>query len=145
MTTTTIILIIIVGLVAGMLGSMVGIGGGIVVVPALIAMTALIPGMNPKMATGTSLAMLLPPIGLAGVWQYYRNGQVNVTVALLLCAGFVFGAYFGGQIANRMDKDSVKKFFALFLLAISIKFLFFDKPAKKDLPASESTTAPAKK
>ena len=132
MSTTTIILLILVGLMAGMLGSMVGIGGGIVVVPALIAMSPLIPGMNPKMATGTSLAMLLPPIGLLGVWEYYKKGQVDLKVALLLCAGFIFGAFFGGKIASNMDKDAVKKFFAIFLLLISLKFLFFDKPSGKN-------------
>jgi uncharacterized membrane protein YfcA len=142
MTSATLLLIILIGFAAGTLGSMIGIGGGIVVVPALLAMSPLIPGMNPKMATGTSLAMLLPPIGLAGVWQYYKNGQVDIKVALLLCAGFVVGAYFGGMIANRMDKDSMKKFFAIFLLLISIKFLFFDKPAKKETAPAE-TSQPA--
>lgn len=131
MSVTTIILIIIVGLAAGILGSMVGIGGGIVVVPALLAMSGLIPGMNPKMATGTSLAMLLPPIGILGVMQYYKNGQVDLKVAALLCAGFIIGAYFGGRIANSIDKDALKKFFAIFLLLISLKFLFLDKPSAK--------------
>lgn len=132
MSTTTLLLLIIIGLLAGMLGSMVGIGGGIVVVPALLAMTPLIPGMNPKMATGTSLAMLLPPIGILGVWQYYKSGQVDLKVAGLLCIGFIAGAYFGGLFATKMDKDAVKKFFAVFLLLISLKFLFLDKPSKKD-------------
>jgi uncharacterized membrane protein YfcA len=130
MTVSTIILLLIVGFAAGMLGSMVGIGGGIVVVPALLAMAVLIPGMNPKMATGTSLAMLLPPIGILGVWQYYKAGQVNLTVAGILCLGFVFGGFFGAKVAVNMDKDTVKKFFAIFLLLISIKFLFFDKSEK---------------
>ena len=141
MSTTTIILIIIIGFAAGILGSLVGIGGGIVVVPALLAMTALIPGMNPKMATGTSLAMLLPPIGILGVMQYYKNGNVNLVVAGLLCIGFVFGGYFGGRLANNIDKDTLKKFFAVFLLLISLKFLFFDKSSKKEpAPPSQSQT-----
>lgn len=137
MTTTTIILIIITGLAAGILGSLVGIGGGIVVVPALLAMSALIPGMNPKMATGTSLAMLLPPIGILGVMQYYKHGNVNLTVAGLLCVGFVFGGYIGGRWANTIDKDTLKKIFAVFLLLISLKFLFLDKPSAKPDPKSE--------
>ena len=136
MGTGTIILLIVAGFAAGVLGSMVGIGGGIVVVPILLAMTPLIPGMNPKMATGTSLAMLLPPIGILGAYEYYKNGQVNISVAALLCLGFVFGGLVGGKLANHIDKDAMKKFFAVFLLVISIKFLFFDKPPKKgDVPA----------
>ena len=131
MSPTTIILIIIVGLAAGALGSMVGIGGGMVVVPALIAMSALIPGMNPKMATGTSLAMLLPPIGLLGVIQYYKAGQANLLVAALLCVGFIVGSYFGARFALGMKGDIVKKVFAVFLLLVSLKFLFFDKPSTK--------------
>lgn len=132
MSVTAIILLIIIGFAAGALGSMVGIGGGIVVVPALLAMSGLIPGMNPKMATGTSLAMLLPPIGILGVMQYYKNGNVNLWVAALLCAGFVIGGYFGGLWANKIDKDSLKKFFAIFLLLVSLKFLFLDKPSKEN-------------
>ncbi len=130
MSTLTIILIIVTGFAAGVLGSMVGIGGGIVVVPALIAMSTLIPGMNPKMATGTSLAMLLPPIGIMGVVQYYRYGQVNLYVAALLCAGFVFGGWLGGRIAMSVDKDTLRKVFAVFLLLVGLKLLFIDKPSQ---------------
>ncbi len=135
----TVLLLLLVGFAAGALGSMVGIGGGIVVVPALLAMSALIPGMNPKMATGTSLAMLLPPIGILGVMQYYKAGQVDVKVALILCAGFIVGGYFGGRLATNLDKDTVKRFFAVFLLLISLKFLFLDKPAAKTPPPPAPT------
>ena len=145
MTTTTIIILIIFGIAAGVLSSMVGIGGGVVVVPALLAMTVLIPGMNPKMAVGTSLAMLLPPIGILGVWQYYKNGQVNIPVALILCAGFIFGAYLGGLFAVKMDKDTLKKFFAVFLLLISLKMLFLDKPSPKTtVPGENNNTTQIK-
>lgn len=134
MSATSIVLILLIGLGAGILGSMVGIGGGIVVVPALLAMTPLLPGMNPTMAAGTSLAMLLPPIGILGVMQYYKSGQIDFRVAGLLCLGFVFGAFFGGKIATSIDKETMKKFFAIFLLLISLKFLFFDKSSTKQKP-----------
>ncbi|MBS1644703.1 MAG: sulfite exporter TauE/SafE family protein [Bacteroidetes bacterium] len=138
MSTTTIILLLIIGLGAGMLGSMVGIGGGIVVVPALLAMTPLLPSMNPTMAAGTSLAMLLPPIGILGVIQYYKAGQIDFRIAGLLCLGFIVGAFFGGKIATSIDKETMKKFFAIFLLLISLKFLFFDKaPAKAKTTTTE--------
>jgi uncharacterized membrane protein YfcA len=142
MSTTTIILLIIVGLAAGALGSMVGIGGGMVVVPALIAMSALIPGMNPKMATGTSLAMLIPPIGILGVIQYYRQGQANLTVAAILCVGFIAGSYFGARLATNMDRETVKKCFAIFLLLVSLKFLFLDKPIPKKDRGTTITNQP---
>ena len=142
MSPTTIILIIIVGLAAGALGSMVGIGGGMVVVPALIAMSALIPGMNPKMATGTSLAMLLPPIGLLGVMQYYKAGQANLLVAALLCVGFIAGSYFGARFALGMKGDTIKKVFAVFLLLVSLKFLFLDKPTPKEGITPHTTNQP---
>lgn len=131
MSTTSIVLLLIIGLGAGVLGSMVGIGGGIVVVPALLAMTPLLPGMNPTMAAGTSLAMLLPPIGILGVMQYYKSGQIDFRIAGLLCLGFVFGAFFGGKIATSIDKETMKRFFAIFLLLISLKLLFFDKSSNK--------------
>lgn len=140
MNTTAIILLVIVGLAAGTLGSMVGIGGGMVVVPALIAMSALIPGMNPKLATGTSLAMLLPPIGILGVIQYYKNGNVDFRIAAILCVGFIFGSYFGAKLVNNLDRETVKKVFAIFLLLVSLKFLFLDKPIPNKDASSQETS-----
>lgn len=137
MTTTTIIILILTGLLAGMLGSMVGIGGGIVVVPALV----LVLGMAQTKAQGTSLAMLLPPIGILGVWQYYKEGQVDLKVAAILCLGFLIGGFFGAKIVLSMDKTVLKRFFAIFLVVLGVYFLFFEKYTKRKSPALPDTTA----
>ncbi|HXS37994.1 MAG TPA: sulfite exporter TauE/SafE family protein [Flavipsychrobacter sp.] len=123
MNTGTILGLLVVGLVAGALSSFVGIGGGTVVVPALVFLFA----MNQKMAQGTSLAMLLPPIGILGVYNYYKQGYVDLRVAGILCIAFVVGSYFGSKVVLEMDMSVIKKLFAVFLILIAIKYLFFDK------------------
>ncbi len=130
MSVAQIIILLLIGLAAGMLGSMVGIGGGIVVVPCLV----LLFGMTQLRAQGTSLAMLLPPIGILGVWQYYKSGNVDLKVAALLCAGFVLGGFFGAKLVLGMDKALLKKFFASFLIILGVYFLFLEKYTKS--PAS---------
>jgi hypothetical protein len=127
MSAAQVIILLLIGLAAGMLGSMVGIGGGIIIVPCLV----LIMGMSQLNAQGTSLAMLLPPIGILGVWQYYRQGHVDLKVAAVLCAGFVLGGFFGAKIVLSMDKALVKKIFATFLVILGLYFLFFEQYTKR--------------
>lgn len=131
-----LIILLIVGMTAGFLSSMVGIGGGIVIVPALV----MIFGMDQTKAQGTSLAMLLPPIGILGVWEYYKEGKVDLKIAAILCVTFILGSFLGGKVVMSLDKDLVKKIFAVFLIVIAAKFLFLDKPAKAAPPADTSTT-----
>ena len=140
MSTSTIIILLFIGLMAGVLGSMVGIGGGIVVVPALV----LILGMAQTKAQGTSLAMLLPPIGILGVWQYYKNGQVDLKVAAFLCVGFLIGGFVGAKLVLSMDKALLKKFFACFLLVLGLYFLFFEKYTKAKTASKTETTTETK-
>src|SRR5689334_9655382 len=99
MSAGTIIILLLLGMAAGLLSSMVGIGGGIVIVPALV----LILGMDQKMAQGTSLAMLLPPIGILGVLAYYRTGNVKMEYALILCATFIIGSWLGAQWVKNLN------------------------------------------
>ncbi len=122
MTPQTIIILLLVGLVAGMLSSMVGIGGGVVIVPSLV----LILGMSQKLAQGTSLAMMLPPIGVLAVMNYYKQGFVDFKIGALLCLTFVIGSYFGSKLVLGLDTALVKKIFAVFLMIIAVKY-FFDK------------------
>lgn len=122
MTPQTIIVLLLVGLVAGMLSSMVGIGGGVVIVPSLV----LILGMSQKLAQGTSLAMMLPPIGVLAVMNYYKQGFVDFKVGALLCLTFVIGSYFGSKLVLGLDTALVKKIFAVFLMIVAVKY-FFDK------------------
>ncbi len=123
MSLTTILLLMLVGLLAGMLSSMVGIGGGVVIVPALV----MIFGMSQKMAQGTSLALMLPPIGILAVMNYYKQGYVDFKIAAVICITFIVGSYVGSKLVLGLDTAIVKKIFAVFMIIVALKYLFFDK------------------
>ncbi len=120
---TTITGLLILGLVAGILSSMVGIGGGILIVPVLVTVFAL----SQKVAQGTSLVMLLPPIGLLAVINYHKAGFVDYKAAAILIVAFVAGSFFGSKAAIKLDEAVLKKIFGVLLLVLSIKYLFFSK------------------
>lgn len=122
----TILILIIVGICAGMLSGLVGVGGGIIIVPALVFFLA----FSQKMAQGTSLGILLLPVGILGVMQYYKQGYIDMRVVVIISIAFFFGSYFGSKIALNLPQETVKKVFAVFMLIIAIKMLFFDKPKK---------------
>lgn len=124
MDTQTLIILIIIGIAAGMLGGMVGVGGGIIIVPALVFFL----GFSQKMAQGTSLGILLLPVGLLGVIQYYKEGYVDIKVMLIISAGFFLGSLLGSKLALSLSQETVKKIFAILLLIVAVKMLFFDKP-----------------
>lgn len=119
----TIVILILIGLAAGMLGGMVGVGGGIIIVPALIFFL----GFSQKMAQGTSLGILLLPVGILGVIQYYKQGQVDMRVVLIISLGFFAGSFFGSKIALALPQETVKKIFAILMIVVAIKMMFFDK------------------
>jgi len=110
-------LFVAIGLGAGVLAGMFGIGGGIVVVPALI----LFARYAPQTATGTSLAIFLFPIGLLGAWAYYKEGHVRIVPALLLALGVFCGSYFGARLALHMSPLLLKRSFAVFLLLVAMR------------------------
>lgn len=112
---------VILGIIAGSLGGVVGIGGGIVMVPLLISAF----GFDQKLAQGTSLAAMIPPVGLLATYVYYKNGNVNLTAALFIAAGFLIGAYGGALFANSISKELLQRIFGFMLLAIGAKFAFF--------------------
>ncbi len=118
-----IIILLLIGLAAGMLSGLVGIGGGILIVPALVYLL----GFSQKMAQGTSLGILLLPVGILAVWQFYKGGYVDVKSVALVAIAFVIGGYFGSKIALALPQETVKKIFAGLMLVISIKMLFFEK------------------
>lgn len=124
----TIIILILIGLAAGMLGGMVGVGGGIIIVPALIFFL----GFSQKMAQGTSLGILLLPVGILGVMQYYKQGQVDLRVVAIISLAFFVGSFYGSKIALALPQETVKKIFAILMLVVAIKMIFFDK--KKEEP-----------
>ena len=108
---------IAIGFAAGILSGLFGIGGGIVIVPALIYWARL----NAQTATGTSLAALLLPVGALGAWTYYRAGQLNVTAALFIALGLFLGAGLGARIAIALPPLALRRAFALFLGVIAIR------------------------
>lgn len=138
MSAVTIIILIIIGIAAGMLSGLVGVGGGIIIVPALVYFLA----FSQKQAQGTSLAILLLPIGILAVINYYKDPQVHldIKVVALIIIGFLAGSYFGSKLALSLPDVMVKKIFAIFMLLIAIKMLFIDKPKPNTL-SSEKITA----
>ncbi len=128
MTTATILLLLLVGLVAGILSGLVGVGGGIIMVPALV----LFLGFTQKQAQGTSLGIMLLPVGILAVIQYYKQGFINFNTVFIISAAFVIGGFLGSKLALNLSDDKMKKVFAIILMLVSIKMLFFDKPAKKN-------------
>jgi len=133
----TIIIIVAIGIVAGMLSGLVGIGGGIIIVPALIYLV----GFTQKNAQGTSLAILLLPIGIFAVLQYYRQGHIDFKVVAILSAGFLAGGYLGSKIALDLPEDTIRKIFAVMMILIAVKMLFFDKSKGKNTVPTNNTTA----
>ncbi len=117
-----IALFLLIGLLAGIVGGFFGIGGGVVILPALIMLR----GFSQKMAQGTSLVALLAPVGLLGLLNYSRENQVDWKAGILIAAGFFFGAFFGSKIALQMDPVTLRKGFSVFLVVVAIQ-LFFKK------------------
>lgn len=108
------------GLVVGVLSGMVGVGGGIILIPALVYFY----GFSQHMAQGTSTAMLLPPIGILAAYTYYKHGFVDVRATLLICAGFILGGLFGAKIAVALPNDALKRGFGVLLMLISMRMIF---------------------
>ena len=107
---------ILVGLIGGTLSGLTGLGGGFIMVPLLVYLY----GMSQHGAQGTSLAVLLPPLGILAFWQYYKNGNVDVSVAILVAIGFLFGGYLGGWVAQLIPGPLLRKGFAVVMAFISL-------------------------
>ena len=105
-----------IGLIGGALGGLVGLGGGFIMVPLLTYLL----GMSQHEAQGTSLAVLLPPVGVLAVLQYYRAGNVNVRVALCAAVGFLLGGYLGGMVAQLIPDRPLRRIFATLLIVIAL-------------------------
>jgi uncharacterized membrane protein YfcA len=113
-------LLVLVGVVVGVFSGVVGIGGGILFVPALIW----IAGMDQHRAQGTSLGALLAPVGLFAFLKYYRNGNADIRVAALLAVGFLVGAYFGADWAQMISEPVLRRVFAGALVVIGVIMFF---------------------
>ena len=117
-----LLLLLTVGFFAGIVGGSLGVGGGIVIVPSLVFLM----GFSQHQAQGTSLAVLLFPVGILGAYNYYRQGYVNMKFALILALAFLAGSYLGSYVAVHLPEKIVRKMFALIMFVVSFK-LFFTK------------------
>jgi len=112
-------LYMLIGLAAGAVSGLIGIGGGVIVVPALCLL-----GWSQHQAQGTTLAMLVPPIGILAAYTYYKQGHVDVKVALLLCLGFFFGGLLGARAATALPALMLRKVFGVAMLLIALRMIF---------------------
>ena len=135
MDTQIIVTVVLIGIIAGMLSGLVGIGGGLVIVPALVYFL----GMSQHSAQGTSLALILLPVGILAVLSYYKQGHIDMKIVGLLAIGFVVGSYFGSKIALGLPQETIRKIFAVLMILVAVKMIFFDsrKPNKTTSSGTE--------
>ena len=112
--------LLLIGVLAGVFAGMFGIGGGLIIVPAL----ALLYGMKQHAAVGTSLGALLLPVGALSAWVYWRNGNVNVKYSVLLAAGLLVGAFVGAKLVEPVSDLTLRRMFGAFLLIVSVRMLW---------------------
>ena len=117
------LMLLAIGLVAGVFAGMFGIGGGLIIVPALLLLLK----VKELEAIGTSLAALIPPVGLLGAAEYYRNGYINLRWAALIAVGLFLGAYFGARIMIGLPPVLIRRLYAAFLFAIATRMLVMGK------------------
>ncbi len=115
----TALMYVLVGLVAGTLGGMFGIGGGIVIIPALVYLF----GFTQHEAQGTSMAFLVLPVGLLGAWKYFQNNNINFFAVGFIAFGFFVASLYGATLASKIPDIDLKRYFGIFLLLVSIKMI----------------------
>ena len=121
MTIQILLILLVVGLAAGFLSGMVGIGGGIIIVPVLVYFL----GFTQHQAQGTTLFMFLLPIGILGVMNYHKQGHVDFKTAFIIGTTFVVGSYFGSKLAISLDQKMVKQIFGAIIIILGAKMLFW--------------------
>ena len=118
----SVLILILIGLLAGILGGLLGLGGGLIMIPALIFFM----GFTQHQATGTSLAVMLPPIGLFAAYNYYKAGQVNLKYALIIAAAFMAGSWLSSRVAVSIPENTLRRVFSVLLVLVAVK-MFFSK------------------
>jgi len=115
----TYLIAVLIGAIAGLASGFMGIGGGVVIIPALVFML----GFDQHMAQGTSLAAMVPPIGLLAAYVYYRSGHVNVPVAALIAAGFIIGGMAGAKVVVNIAAATLRRVFGRVLLLLALRMI----------------------
>lgn len=117
---STFLILMMIGLLAGVVSGFIGVGGGIVVVPMLIFFL----GLTQHQAQGTSLALMLPPIGILACYNYYNTGNLNVSYAIVIALFFVAGGYFGSKLSLRLSPEIVKFSFGVLMLYAAFRMIW---------------------
>ena len=120
MSISMLLLLLGIGIITGIMAGMLGIGGAIIMIPALVYFM----GFSQQMAQGTSLAVMLPPIGILATYNYYKAGHVDIKFALILAFAFLIGSYFGSKYALTLPQATLRKIFGILLLLVAAKMLF---------------------
>jgi uncharacterized protein len=117
---STIVILVIIGLLSGLLSGVIGIGGGLIMIPLMM----MILGMDQLTAQGTSLAVMLPPIGILATYNYYNSGNLKIDYAIIIASTFVVGGYFGSKLALSLPINSLRLIFGILMLLVSLKMIF---------------------
>lgn len=120
MSISMLLILLGIGIITGIMAGMLGIGGAIIMIPALVYFM----GFSQQTAQGTSLAVMLPPIGILAAYNYYKAGHVDMKFALILAGAFLIGSYFGSKYALTLPQATLKKIFGVLLLLVAVKMLF---------------------
>jgi uncharacterized membrane protein YfcA len=119
----SLLLLLAIGLLTGTFSGLVGVGGGIILVPALVFFL----GFTQQRAQGTSIGLLLLPVGILAAFNYYKEGLIDFKVIGILCCGFIIGGWFGSKLALSIPEDLIKKLFAIILFYTAIRIIGWDK------------------
>ena len=120
MSVSMLMILLGIGLVTGVMAGMLGIGGAIIMIPALVYFM----GFSQQGAQGTSLAVMLPPVGIIAAYNYYKAGHVNIKFAIILACAFLVGSYFGSKFALNLPQATLRKIFGALLILVAAKMLF---------------------
>ena len=116
----TLLILLTIGLSAGALGGIFGIGGGLIMIPGLV----LLLGIDQHTAIGTSLAVMLPPIGIAATYNYYKSGSVNLAYAVVIALAFIVGSFLSSKLALTLPEMTMRRIFAVFLVIMGVRMFF---------------------
>lgn len=122
-TMTEIIILVLIGIAGGVLSGLFGVGGGIIIVPAFVFFL----GMTQHQAQGTSLGLMLLPIGILAAYNYHKTGNLDIKAGLIVAFTFVIGGYFGSKLSLSVDQLLLKRIFGVLMLFVSVKLIFFSK------------------